>query len=281
MSNVTAQMQAIYDQFKAIEPGVELGGIYANKPGYHNSRRGNSSSNYSVAQFAVDREGPDDAAAAIDLTFPSAQHGDYSKIAVYSNRLYAAGKANDPRTTYLREFFGQTDSDGHVEGYDFTKESDSSSDSSHLWHIHISVHRKYVEDPEMVRAVLSILKGETVEQWRSGGGSWPAPANPTPSRPSYWIDEDGELGPNTVRRWQQYMGTPQDGVISNVSMLVKAVQKYLNAKIGARLSVDGWLGPNTVRALQRYLGTTQDGVVSRPKSQMVLALQKRLNTNSF
>lgn len=182
MSHVTPQMQAIYDEFRKVEPEVELSGIYADKPGYHNTRAGNLSSNYSVAEFAVDRQGPSDKAAAIDLTFPSAQRGDYSKISKYANRLYAAGRADDPRTHYLREFFGQMDTDSHVEGYDFAKERDSTSDSSHLWHIHLSVHRAYVEDPEMVRAVLSILKGETVEQWRAGGGVIVVPVgNPTSS----------------------------------------------------------------------------------------------------
>jgi hypothetical protein len=98
---------------------------------------------------------------------------------------------------------------------------------------------------------------------------------------------DGELGPKTISRWQQIMHTPIDGVISPVSNLVMAVQHELNTKVGADLSVDGkgiaqdgkvYL---TVKALQKYLGTTQDGVMSVPVSQVVEAIQRRLNTGSF
>jgi hypothetical protein len=102
---------------------------------------------------------------------------------------------------------------------------------------------------------------------------------------------DGVLGRNTVSRWQNIMGTPVDGFITQPpgrSNLVKAVQKHLNAAIGAGLSMDGqgicqdghtkFL---TTRALQRYLGTPQDGVLSLPTSMAVKALQKKLNTGTF
>lgn len=105
------------------------------------------------------------------------------------------------------------------------------------------------------------------------------------------LAEDGQLGPKTISAWQHRMGTTVDGVISqgyHKSALVWAVQVYLNRMIHANLVVDGW-GINqdghskfaTTRALQRYLGTTQDGVLSVPKSQAVVALQKRLNAGTF
>jgi len=46
----------------------------------------------------------------------------------------------------------------------------------------------------------------------------------------------------------------------------------------AALTVDGDLGPATIKALQRALGTTVDGVISRPRSEMVQVLQRKLNT---
>ena len=126
----------------------------------------------------------------------------------------------------------------------------------------------------------------------SGGGGMTAPINtgatPAPKPPALTVD--GKLGPNTIKRWQQIMGTPQDGVISRPSTLVEAVQRHLNAK-GAGLVVDGkgigrnddgGYGPTkTVKALQRYLGTTADGVLSHPSSNAVKALQQRLNTGKF
>ena len=128
----------------------------------------------------------------------------------------------------------------------------------------------------------------------SGGGGMTAPINTTPKPTStpkpVALTVDGKLGPNTIKRWQQVMGTPADGVISRPSSLVKAVQRHLNAK-GARLEVDGkGIGRNddgdygptlTVKALQKYLGTTADGVLSHPSSTAVKALQRRLNQSKF
>jgi hypothetical protein len=128
----------------------------------------------------------------------------------------------------------------------------------------------------------------------TGGGGMTAPTPKPPAAPkpstSSALVVDGKLGPNTIKRWQKVMGTPQDGVISRPSTLVKAVQRRLNTK-GAGLVVDGkGIGRNddgdygptkTVKALQRYLGTTADGVLSHPSSNAVKALQRRLNTGKF
>ena len=86
---------------------------------------------------------------------------------------------------------------------------------------------------------------------------------------------DGILGPKTISALQKYFGTPEDGIISNVSLLVKAIQ----SKVGG-VTVDGKLGPKTISALQRYLGTPVDGVISKP-SLMVKEMQKRLNEGRF
>lgn len=113
----------------------------------------------------------------------------------------------------------------------------------------------------------------------------PAPA-PKPAAPAK-LDEDGGLGPLTIRRWQQVMGTPADGTISTPSALVRAVQQHLNKAIKAGLVVDGvgiradGRAYKTVRALQRYLGTPQDSKISVPVSTVVKALQRRLNTGRF
>lgn len=39
---------------------------------------------------------------------------------------------------------------------------------------------------------------------------------------------DGKLGPATIKRLQQFLGTPVDGKISPVSSMVKALQEFLN-----------------------------------------------------
>jgi hypothetical protein len=168
---VPPAIEWLWKQFDLLHPAAQLGGIYANKSGYHNTRNNNVRSwpgNYSYAQYAVDREGAGDYASAIDLTFPDAQARNYANIATFSRRLHAAGQAGraaDPRTVYMREFYGNTDGDTAVEGWDYARHSPASSDSSHLWHIHISIHRKYANDQKAMRAILSILKGETPRQW--------------------------------------------------------------------------------------------------------------------
>ena len=88
---------------------------------------------------------------------------------------------------------------------------------------------------------------------------------------------DGDLGPETIKRWQAVMKTTVDGKISKPSSLIKAVQERLNA-YGARLKADGILGSITIKALQRYLGVDQDGDLG---PVTVKALQTRLNHGKF
>lgn len=112
------------------------------------------------------------------------------------------------------------------------------------------------------------------------------------------IEVDGWWGRNTTRALQQALGTEADSIVSGQSAvdlnkcnrgglldetwrrgpggspMIRAMQ----SKIGC--SVDGYMGPDTTRALQRYLSTPVDGWVDGP-SDMVRALQKRLNAKSF
>lgn len=130
--------------------------------------------------------------------------------------------------------------------------------------------------------------GDKLHAWVHGGMPVDGPAAPGRPAPVAQLDVDGRLGPRTITRWQQVMGTPVDGKISDVSMLTKAVQRRLNAKLtGPDLDVDGrgirqdGRTYKTARALQRYLGTEQDGILSVPVSAAVKALQRRLNGGTF
>lgn len=150
----------------------------------------------------------------------------------------------------------------------------------------------YVEDPFAYEAIMSILSGESHDQWMFGvgGGQVPIP-QPLPTRPTVPVDQklvaDGEMGPKTIRRWQQVMGTTADGVISRPSQLVRAVQRQLKATIEPDLVVDGdgirqdGRYYKTAYALQKYLGTTRDGKISSPKSEAIRAVQHRLNESRF
>lgn len=98
---------------------------------------------------------------------------------------------------------------------------------------------------------------------------------------------DGKLGPKTIAKWQRIMGTPVDGKIGSPSKLVKAVQTKLKSTVDASLKVDGYgivqggKRSKTIGALQRYLKSPVDEYISSPVSNVVKALQRRLNEGRF
>lgn len=250
--HVTDEMWWLWLELETlIGSDAEFSGIYARKPGYHNTRAGNSPSNYSVAQFAADRQGPSNKAAALDISFRSAKNGDFRKIALYSKRLLDAGRSNDPRTYGMREFYGNADLDREVEGYDFARRRVASSDDSHLWHIHISILRKYVGDIKAMRAIVSIMRGESVATWRAKEDAL-NPGKPVevpkPRPPALPVVR---LGSRLMKLTKPYMeGTD-----------VATVQRFIGGPAG---TVDGVYGPKTedgVKWYQRLRGITADGIV--------------------
>lgn len=71
--------------------------------------------------------------------------------------------------------------------------------------------------------------------------------------PPHKIAVDGYIGPESVRRMQQWMGTVQDGVISGQAKEDDAYRPRV-------VAVDYYgQGSDMVRALQRYLGCNDDG----------------------
>lgn len=96
---------------------------------------------------------------------------------------------------------------------------------------------------------------------------------------------DGILGPKTISKWQDVIGVKVTGKINKE--FVKSVQSRLKSKVDHRLEVTGegiaqdGRRYRTVGALQRYLKSPVDEVISNPKSEVVKALQRRLNKGSF
>jgi hypothetical protein len=162
---VSAIDEVLVPGCRALAPVVfRNGGTTVYKSGYHGPRdwmRRNYPNDYSI-QHAKDQKGPGDKGSAFDWTFDDARlRSDFSTIAKFSRRLYVAGQTKDPRAYPLREFQGNIDSDRTVEGWSFYRErAITTSDTSHLWHIHFSVWRQYINDAAAMRSVLSILRGE-------------------------------------------------------------------------------------------------------------------------
>jgi len=166
---ITDEMWWLWQQLQALEPSSQLGGIYANKPGYHNTRRQLPAWDYSVEDDPPDQGGPGDKAAAIDWTFPNAQAGNYSTIALYTRRLMASAQdPADPRLDGWREFYGNLNDGGSVDGYDMRYGYAATSDSSHYWHIHLSENRDQATSLDNKKALLSVLSGESLARWLGG-----------------------------------------------------------------------------------------------------------------
>jgi hypothetical protein len=149
----------IYTAVHDALPYVRNGGIVGDRAhgtGYHRSRnallRAGRKSDYSI-QAAVDKRGDGDAASALDLT-PTTRE---QQIQI-SKRLMAASLAKDPRLKPLREWFGTTNGKT-VTGYSPYRGRYVSADSSHLWHIHLSIHRVYANDAAALAGIAEVIIG--------------------------------------------------------------------------------------------------------------------------
>jgi hypothetical protein len=136
----------------------------------------------------------------------------------------------------------------------------------------VSAHAHLYQRVAMTHPVPGSDENVLLGSFPAWGSSGPTP--PIPPRPPQQLVVDGQLGPASISRWQAVMGTPVDGVISPVSALIVAVQRFLSSQLVA----DGQFGPRTISKLQQYLETPVDGTITLPVSQMVKALQRALNT---
>lgn len=214
-SRITDPIWRVWTEVKKFITGVLLGGIYARKPGYHNTRKDNDSDNYSV-RLTLDKQGPDDKAAGLDLTMSDVEMRKRTKF------LADAAARDDSRLECLREFYGTLDSKtvfGRIK--DSTKGiwRKSSSDTSHLWHIHLSFFRAYANIWSMLMGVVSVLKGESLATWEKNRGR------------DVMLVQEGDEGPD-VRYWQ-----------------------LLLDERGFDCKIDGVFGPATKTALNKYRAT--------------------------
>lgn len=140
----------------ATQSGIVGDPAHRAKGGYHISRQDQPKTNYSVIR-ADDKpgNGPDDAAAAIDMTYSRTE----DLIACYS-RLTAVWKnrATHPAARYINAFNGW-DGKGSAGRKDMVTGGWTWSDDTHKWHIHLEIRRKYVEDMNAMRIILAALTG--------------------------------------------------------------------------------------------------------------------------
>lgn len=145
-------------------PGCTFSGVLGDKAhtyGYHRGRALVSKKDYS-ARLPLDNLGDPWAASALDLSFTAAQ------MKVVTKRLRdSALHPDDPRMAVVREFYGTIDGKTvygltHDSGNGYWRSS--TSDPSHLWHIHISFFRAYVNDYARIRQVIDVMKGIKIEE---------------------------------------------------------------------------------------------------------------------
>lgn len=74
-------------------------------------------------------------------------------------RLYAA--VRDGRLEEVREFYGNVDGDQVVDGWDNVANRAATSDSSHLWHWHLTIDRRRLRDQALMERILATALGTT------------------------------------------------------------------------------------------------------------------------
>jgi hypothetical protein len=150
-------IHALFDTIDAKIGSAVLSGILgdaAHTYGYHRGRNYVSTGDYSVIQ-ADDRAGNGEAASALDINFNPAD------MKLVTSRLIAAVNVRDPRLRALRSFFG-TVNGSTVTGKDVRTGAWVSSDSSHLWHVHLSIYRRWADDAAELQNIASVITADAV-----------------------------------------------------------------------------------------------------------------------
>lgn len=200
---------SIYYHVHERVPSARYGGGYTLKPGFHASVEDNVSrwpDNYSIRD-AINRREPRTVGRAVDITLSGT---DMKRLTGY---LADAVDAEDPRLAPVREFYGTLNGTtvfGRAHTGPDTDWRSSSADSSHLWHIHLSFFTPYVDDWDALAGVVSVLVGESLDDYLSGGimerniaeygdsGTWVKLAQRYLQELGATLTRDGEYGDQTT-----------------------------------------------------------------------------------
>lgn len=151
----------------AVLSGIVGDPAHQKKNSYHNSLEDNPDqdgySNNRPDDAAPPGTWPRNLAAAIDMSMSA------TDMKTCSDRLWGAwNDRSDPRRNYLNAFNGWFNDGGPAKRYDYYSGQISDTTSDHKWHVHLEIRRKYVTDQVAADAILSILRGETKEQYLAG-----------------------------------------------------------------------------------------------------------------
>jgi hypothetical protein len=94
-TRISSAMWRLWEDFHQWEPKSKLGGIYADKAGYHNYRNALPVSDYS-RRLSADMRGSGTKASAFDFTMPTAEMKKYTTRLDDTHRCCASSSA--PRT---------------------------------------------------------------------------------------------------------------------------------------------------------------------------------------
>lgn len=173
----TSSLNWLADEWEKVYGSAVLSGIVGDlahkaRGGYHISRQDQPKTNYSVIR-TDDKpgNGPNDRAAAIDMTMSTS---DMKKCHVRLREIWK-NRARDPRMKYINAWNGW-DGVGGAGRYDVVKGTTGTATADHKWHIHLEIRRKYVNDMVAMRAIISMIKGESLATYQ-GTGSTIAPPN--------------------------------------------------------------------------------------------------------
>lgn len=245
----------LWTEFDQLEPSAMLGGIWAEKAGYHSYRSRLPASDYSTGRdVANDKLGSSSLAAAIDLTMSAAA------MKKYTARLDKACRARDPRLfidgqPIIREFIGTLNGSsvycyvltgGRALGVGADAGPDPGRDKTHLWHIHVSIIRKFLNSVQAMRQLLSVLAAESLEAWRN--------------RTSTAKEDDMPLTPAELDAIE---ARAKAGTLAALNQTVP----YQTSGPGKRLAAAGW-GNLSLRGILEYV--LEDAVEDREATAAAL-----------